>query len=206
MNTLIVVPVRGLRESKLRLASLFDERQRARLMQAMVHHLLTEMPKDVDVAVITRNPGGLAELAPLATVLPQDDDAVGLNGALQQALRYARDCGYRDLLMLPGDLPLIQHDDIESVLLEDGQIVVVGDRDHQGTNGLRIPTDWADSFAFAMGEGSYQRHLLEATRHAAIPVTVYSPGLAHDLDTPDDWYALPETVRQRLSHSIYQEA
>lgn len=190
----------------MRLAPLFDEHQRARLMQAMVHHLLTEMPRDVDIAVITRNPGGLAELAPLAKVLSQEEDAVGLNGALQQALRYARDGGYKDLLMLPGDLPLVRHDDIESVLLEDGQIVVVGDRDHQGTNGLRIPTAWADSFAFGMGEGSYQRHLLEAARHAVVPVTVYSPGLAHDLDTPDDWYALPETVRQRLMRSIYQEA
>ncbi len=206
MNTVVVVPVRGLRESKMRLAPLFDQRQRARLMQVMVHHLLTEMPREIDVVVITRNPDGLAELAPLATVLPQDEAAIGLNGALQQALRYARDSGYRDLLMLPGDLPLIQHDDIESVLLEDGQIVVVGDRDHQGTNGLRIPTDWADSFSFSMGEGSYQRHLLEAVRNAVVPVTIYSPGLAHDLDTPDDWYALPETVRQRLTCAIYQEA
>lgn len=204
MSTLVVIPVRGLRESKTRLAPLFDERQRARLMEAMVRRLIAEIPADVDIAVITRNPVGLADLEPIAHVIPQEAEAVGLNGALQQSMRYARLGGYTDLLMLPGDLPVVQHDDIESVLLEDGQIVVVGDRDHQGTNGLRLPTSWSESFVFRMGEGSYRHHLTEAQRHGVVPVTVYAPALAHDLDSPDDWYALPETIRMQLMHSMYQ--
>lgn len=199
MSTLIAIPIRGTLPSKTRLASLFSGVERLQLVRAMLDAMLNEIPAGIDVVVITRSPAFLAGLPGHVRVLEQVLTLPGLNGSLHQSIRFARDHGYHDLLMLPGDLPLLREHEIESVLLEEGQLIIVGDRDQEGTNGLRLPTSLAEVFAFGMGEHSFARHRTEAQRHGMLPVTVYYQGLAHDLDSPDDWFALPEDVRERLT-------
>ncbi len=202
MNTLIVIPVRGTSGSKSRLSTLFDQRERDILVHEMLAHMLTQIPEGADVAVITRNPAAVEDSASNVKILKQDEAYPGLNGSLQQALIQARDAGYKDMLMLPGDLPLLQQHEIEALLLEEGTIVLAGDRDQEGTNGLRVPTRFADAFTFGMGVHSFVHHLAEARLHGTGAITVYHRGLAHDLDTSDDWWALPELSRDRLMKSM----
>lgn len=206
MSTLITIPVRGTMPSKTRLASLFDDEQRVILVRSMLQHMLSQMPQGVDVAIITHAPGFLTDVSPTVEIIEQDFAYVGLNGSLQQALGHASRYGYNELLMLPGDLPLLAEHEVTSLLLEEGRMVLVGDRDHEGTNGLRLPTAWADRFEFAMGPQSFSHHIAEARRMGTVPVTVYHRGLAHDLDTPDDWLALPEDVRERLTDRMQMAA
>lgn len=202
MSTLIVIPVRGLPGSKSRLAPIFDTDQRTFLVRAMLQHMVSQIPAGADVAVITRNPAAVEGLGPQVQVLAQRADYYGLNGSLQQALWQARDAGYVDMLMMPGDLPLVSAREIESLLLEEGTIVLAGDRDQEGTNGLRVPTRFAETFTFGMGTNSFLHHLAEARMHGTGAITVYHRGLAHDLDTPDDWHTLPLQVRDRLLHRM----
>lgn len=209
MNTLIVVPVRGLTGSKSRLAPIFDDHQRMQLMWSMARHLVSQVPPGVDLALVTRNVVGVELQVPGVRVIEQWPEAVGLNGSLQQALRMAHAEGYRDMLMLPADLPIVTSHEIGLLLMEDGEIVIVGDRDQNGTNGLRLPTRLAEKFRFGMGQGSFAHHIAEARSLGINPLTVYQPGLAHDLDTPDDWRSLPAQTRAWLTmsmHAIMQEA
>ena len=202
MNTLIVIPVRGTSGSKSRLAPIFDADERDILVREMARHMLTQIPAGADVAIITRNPSAVADIDAEAMILPQSEAYPGLNGSLQQALLQARDAGYKDMLMLPGDLPLVQLHEIEALLLEEGIIVLAGDRDQEGTNGLRVPTRFAETFTFGMGIHSFVHHLAEARLHGTGAITVYHRGLAHDLDTPDDWEALPQHTRVRLMNTM----
>jgi 2-phospho-L-lactate guanylyltransferase len=202
VSTLVVIPVRGLTGSKSRLAPLFDSEQRTLLVRAMLEHMVSQVPAGADLAVITRNTDAAEGLGSGVQVLAQRDDFPGLNGSLQQALWQARDAGYADMLMLPGDLPLVSAREIESLLLEEGTIVLAGDRDQEGTNGLRVPTRFAETFTFGMGTNSFVHHLAEARMHGTGAITVYHRGLAHDLDTPDDWHTLPLQVRDRLIHRV----
>lgn len=172
------------------------------LVHKMLEHMLTQIPDHADVAVITRNPAAVADLAAHVQVVAQDDHFDGLNGSLQQSLFLARDAGYIDMLMLPGDLPLVTKHEIDDLLHEEGTIVLAGDRDQEGTNGLRLPTRFADSFTFGMGTYSFVHHLAEARLHGTAAITVYHRGLAHDLDTPDDWDALPVATREDLMKSM----
>ena len=206
MSTLIAIPVRGTMPSKTRLASLFDDEQRVALVRSMLEHMLSQMPAGVDVAVITRSPEFVSDVPNTVEVIEQDFAYAGLNGSLQQALIHANKHGYKELLMLPGDLPMLAEHEVASLLLEEGRMVLVGDRDHEGTNGLRLPTAWADQFYFAMGPHSFTHHIAEAHRLGVVPVTVYHRGLAHDLDTPDDWLALPDDVRERLNERMHMAA
>lgn len=164
--------------------------------------MLAQMPDGADVAVITRNPSAVADLSADVQVIAQSEDYRGLNGSLQQALYQARDAGYADMLMLPGDLPLVTRHEIDDLLHEEGTIVLAGDRDQEGTNGLRLPTRFAETFTFGMGTHSFVHHLAEARLHGTAAITVYHRGLAHDLDTPDDWNALPAESRERLMKSM----
>jgi 2-phospho-L-lactate guanylyltransferase len=202
VSTLVVIPVRGIPGSKSRLAPVFDMQQRTLLVRAMLEHMVSQMPAEVDLGVITRSPAAVASLGPDVQILEQREDYPGLNGSLQQALWQARDAGYSDMLMLPGDLPLVTVREIESLLLEEGTIVLAGDRDQEGTNGLRVPTRFAGTFTFGMGTNSFVHHLAEARMHGSGAITVYHRGLAHDLDTPDDWHTLPLQVRERLIHRM----
>lgn len=202
MRSLIVIPVRGLTGSKSRLAPMFGEYQRQLLVHEMLVGMLSQIPDGADVAVITRNTAAVSDLAPDVQVIAQSEDSPGLNGSLQQALIQAREAGYADMLMLPGDLPLVTRHEIEDLLHEEGIIVLAGDRDQEGTNGLRLPTRFADSFTFGMGTHSFVHHLAEARLHGTAAITVYHRGLAHDLDTPDDWDALPAETRERLMKSV----
>lgn len=172
------------------------------LVHEMLEHMLQQIPDHADVAVITRNPAAVADLPSEVQVIAQRADFEGLNGSLQQAVLQARDAGYVDMLMLPGDLPLVTHHEIDDLLHEEGTIVLAGDRDQEGTNGLRLPTRFADSFTFGMGTHSFVHHLAEARLHGAAAITVYHRGLAHDLDTPDDWNALPIETRERLMRRV----
>lgn len=202
MSTLITIPVRGTMPSKTRLAPLFDDEQRVSLVRSMIAHMISEMPQGIDVAIITRSPDFLPAMPATMEIIEQEFAYAGLNGSLQQALLHARKYGYTEMLMLPGDLPMLARHEVDSLLLEEGRMVLVGDRDHEGTNGLRIPTAWADRFHFAMGPHSFAHHIQEAQRHGEVPVSVYHRGLAHDLDTPDDWRALPDEIRQRLMRQM----
>lgn len=172
------------------------------LVHKMLEHMLTQIPDHADVAVITRNPAAVSDLAADVQVVAQDDHFEGLNGSLQQSLLVARDAGYIDMLMLPGDLPLVTRHEIDDLLHEEGTIVLAGDRDQEGTNGLRLPTRFADSFTFGMGTHSFVHHLAEARLHGTAAITVYHRGLAHDLDTPDDWNTLPVATREDLMKSM----
>lgn len=201
-----MIPVRGTLPSKTRLTPLFDDVQRANMVRMMVNHMLGQMPADVDVAVITRSPEFLEDVPPTVELIEQEFAYAGLNGSLQQALLHAQQFGYTDLLMLPGDLPLLAEHEVSSLLLEEGRMVIVGDRDQQGTNGLRLPTAWAHTFRFGMGMQSFAHHVSEAHRHRTVPVTVYHRGLAHDLDTPDDWFALPVETREQLTDRMHAAA
>ncbi len=192
--------------SKTRLSPLFDDDQRVILVRSMLTHMIGQMPEEVDVAVITRSPDFLPILPRTVEIIEQDFAYPGLNGSLQQALLHARRYEYTDLLMLPGDLPLLARHEVSSLLLQEGRMVLVGDREHEGTNGIRLPTAWADTFEFAMGQHSFAHHMEEAKRFGTVPVTVYHRGLAHDLDTPDDWRALPENVRRRLTERMHMVA
>lgn len=202
MTTVAVIPVRGTMPSKTRLGPILDTPTRQTLvcqMLSIVSRAVLAVESFADVWVITRNPEGIASSLPAGVrVIEQEGRYPGLNGSLQQAHRLAQAETFRDMLMLPADLPLATPAEIESFLMEDGDIVIAGDRDFAGTNGLRLPTRLAGEFHFAMGEGSFGHHRAESLRLGILPRTVYLRGLAYDVDTSADWFGLPESTRAAL--------
>jgi 2-phospho-L-lactate guanylyltransferase len=117
-----------------------------------------------------------------------DDSGGGLNAALGLACRYAVARGARVVAVLPSDLPNVTADDAKALvasLRPAPCCVIAPDEQEEGTNALALAPPEPDFFRF--GPNSFQAHL-ELARASGMTVRVLRrPGLAHDLDTPDEY-------------------
>ena len=110
----------------------------------------------------------------------------GLNPALEEGRRRALDLGASTLLVFPADLPLLEEDDVRTVLqaAEGRSVVISPDGARSGTNALLIRPP--DVLPFAFGPDSFEAHL-EAARQRGLDLTVCERShLAFDLDTAGD--------------------
>ena len=110
-----------------------------------------------------------------------DVPASGTNAAARAALR-ASD-GARALLVL-ADLPLLATSDLEALLDVNAPVVIAPDRHRHGTNALELAPP--SVIAPAFGRESFRVHRERAARAKARVRIVRTPGLATDVDSPDD--------------------
>ena len=67
-----------------------------------------------------------------------------------------------------------------------GEIAIASDRHGTGTNAISLPLPEAEGFSFAFGPDSFARHQAEADRLGLRIEEIRSPGLARDIDEPED--------------------
>jgi 2-phospho-L-lactate guanylyltransferase len=112
---------------------------------------------------------------------------IDLNQALQQATRAAVGSGASAVLVVPADLPLVTADDLRELvsLAESPPVVVIApDRRQAGTNALLASP--AGLIEYAFGASSFDRHRALALAAGARVLVCDRPGLALDLDLPED--------------------
>lgn len=121
--------------------------------------------------------------------------STGLNESLSEALPVI-------VSLHPNSAIVIAHGDIadprrlDDLLMgttdiaDESAVVIVPDRHHDGTNVLRLSSRVVREWRFEYGPGSFERHVLQAHSRGWSLVVHEEPGLAIDLDTPED-LALP---------------
>src|SRR5687767_15374741 len=198
MRTLAILPIKSFGAAKQRLSGLLGNGSRQALAQAMFLDVLASLRRvpGIDaVAVVTAD--GDAEVAARrgGVHLLRDPDESGQTPAAKIGIRHALDLGFERVLLVPGDTPLIESGEIESMLVraeEDGTAaVIVPDRHGSGTNALLLSP--ADVLAPSFGPDSLQRHR-EAAVASGIEHRVEAiSSLMLDVDTPDDLTLLAAT-------------
>ncbi|MPV89571.1 2-phospho-L-lactate guanylyltransferase [Georgenia ruanii] len=197
-----VVPLRA--GGKTRLAGVLGAAERERLVTVLARHVVGALLAEVPVLVVTGDPGFAAralEPAPRLRLVPQPPDRPGLNAAVALGRDAAAAAGASRLLVAHADLPLLTAADVRALLAPAAPVVLAPDRAGEGTNALVLDTD-ARSFAFRFGPGSRAAHAAEAARLGLGVELVRRAGTAADLDTPEDWAALPGDVRDRLRSAV----
>ena len=167
----------------MRLAGVLAPPERAALARKMAEHVVMAarpLPAivvcdDAEVSLWARTVGARVLLEP----------GLGLNGAVNAALRQLGQERYRQVVVAHADLPLATN--LSSLAEIDG-ITLVPDRHQEGTNVISLPTGC--SFRFAYGPGSFRRHQDQARRTGLPWRVVYDPGLAWDVDIPADMAAV----------------
>jgi 2-phospho-L-lactate guanylyltransferase len=185
MNTWVVIPIKLPENAKVRLAGVLSEAERTALADAMLRHVVgaAQAADHVQhVALLGPSRLGLAE-----DMLLLADPGGGLNPALDAALAQVLDQNAQRLIILFADLPQLTSLDIELLAAApSGTIAIAPDRYGTGTNALSLPLPAAKHFTFAFGPDSFVQHRAEAQRLGIALEEVHSPGLARDVDMPED--------------------
>ena len=187
MSVRIIVPHRGLAVAKTRLASVLDDAEREALAKRLLERVLGVVREACDDVVVITPSEALGPLVTAAGARLAVQRGMGLNAGLDQARREALSDGVTTLVILHGDLPNLEADDVLALLAAvppGGGVAIAPDRAGRGTNGLALRPPGAIGFRF--GVESLAAHRQEAEAADAPVVEVDRPGLAFDLDTPAD--------------------
>jgi len=180
----VVIPMKPLAGAKERLAPALNPGERRRLSLAMLADVIAAARRFERVWVLNSDPDAAA-VAIDAGVEPILDPApgLGLNASLTEATKRSLDEGANGVLIVSADVPAVSAEDLEA-LSDKAGLALAPDRSGSGTNALwRAP---ANAIEVAFGTSSRAAHERLA-REAALDVRVIDrPGLALDVDTPDD--------------------
>ena len=188
--------------AKQRLADVLGGGSRNALAQAMFSDVLSTLrhvPGLDEIAVVTGDRDAeSAASGELVTVL-HDSAQSGQSDAALIGIRHALEIGCDRAVLVPGDTPLLQPGEIARLMAGTGGVVVVPDRHRTGTNALVL---WPpDAIEPSFGPDSCARHLA-AAEAAGVPHRVEQvPGLALDVDTPDDLAELAAALQGRRGHA-----
>jgi 2-phospho-L-lactate guanylyltransferase len=197
-----VVPVKDLDHAKQRLASALSAKERRELFGAMLEDVLSALARSEGLAgilLVTRDPEARA-LAPRyrARVLAEDANR-GHTVASSLGARVLAQQGVGGMVQVPADVPLITPEDVAALLQAHGEapaITLAPSRDERGSNAVVCSPP--DLLPLRFGEDSFVPHLRRARELGVAPRVVRRPGLALDIDTPEDlaaFLAAPSKTR-----------
>jgi 2-phospho-L-lactate/phosphoenolpyruvate guanylyltransferase len=193
VRTAAILPVKSFSRAKHRLGDAVGGAEREELAAAMVGDVLAALSAVAeidDIVVVTTEP-----LAAGDAVVIDDPEQAGQSAAAARGIDAALARGAERALLVPGDCPAIDPQELGALLAGGGDVVIVPDRHGTGTNALLLepPTIVSPSF----GAGSFARHAALA-RAAGAEVKVRElPSLGLDVDTPDDLAALRRALETR---------
>lgn len=199
MTTLAILPIKSFDEAKQRLSAELDPTPRRALVEAMFSDALVALrrAKLVDQVLVVSSDHVAQRIAGGYDAMVLEDEDVGHNDATARGAARALELGVDRVLMIPGDCPLMDPIELDSLLsrvVAAPSVLIVPDRHGTGTNALVLTPP--DAMAPAFGPGSHERHRQNATAAGISVETVEVGSLALDVDTPEDLAAVEATLEQ----------
>lgn len=194
MSTHAIIAVRGGPKAKSRLSGRLDRWQRAELVEAMLLDMVERLHivRGIErIWVVTPTPtiANVARLAGASTIC--DIGCGGLNGAFGQARdRICAEFPIAATMLLPGDLPLLNEEEVDVLLraVSPEAVALAPAASDGGTGALALPARCSIPLAF--GADSFDRHMRAAERAGFATHKVEAPNLGFDIDDPADLDAL----------------
>jgi 2-phospho-L-lactate guanylyltransferase len=196
MNT-VLLPVKDFRQAKQRLLSALDSDARAGLARAMLQDVLQVIARARSphrVVVFTACDEAIEMSKPFGFDIVIEESVDGHSAAVNRMVE-TLSAGCARIISIAGDLPRLLPSELDFALEAASEpITLIPSRDWTGTNGVVFITP--SRIAMEYGEGSFRRHLSRAAA-AGIPSDVMDlPGIAFDIDTPEDLQAFMEDPRK----------
>ncbi|HEY6946539.1 MAG TPA: 2-phospho-L-lactate guanylyltransferase [Candidatus Acidoferrum sp.] len=192
----LLLPVKDLRNAKKRLAGVLTREERFGLVEAMLSDMIrtVQSVRRAEKIFVVTNYQPVLDLAEEnGWEILREDRQISESDSVDAASRICEQRGICSLLRLPLDLPLVQARDIDELLAIECQLpamVIVPSRDGTGTNALlRTPPTL---FPSHFGEGSFAKHVAEATQTGAQVFIRRNPRLEMDVDDESDLRVLLE--------------
>ncbi|MDE1764992.1 MAG: 2-phospho-L-lactate guanylyltransferase [Thaumarchaeota archaeon] len=202
-----IVPVKTFSRAKTRLNLSTEKTEKiCRVMLESVLGALSQSEIVEKTLIVSRDDTALGIGKKFSAVGIYDHEELGVNNAVKLADDYLLKEGFDSTIVLPQDIPLIQAEDIRTLLnfrLQDRCVLVVPSRRFDGTNALfRSPANVMETH---YDEDSYKIHLNTAEMRNAAPALVLIRRMMLDVDDQSDLnmimsYDLP--VSRLLSNAL----
>jgi len=193
-GTWALVPARSFATAKSRLG--LPRSARAALARALFGHVCDAVAASSRLAgllVATDGDDVADDAAARGLGVLYDQGQPPLAAVVDRGLAQLAARGATAALVVMADLPLVAASDLDAVVaaLADADVAAAPDRDELGTNALAIRLDPDRAAATCFGHrDSYLRHVAATAAGGLRLATCRRPGLAFDLDWPDDVDAL----------------
>ena len=191
MPTAAILPVKRFSQAKQRLHPALGAGSRTALAAAMFADVLAALRHAslIDTILLVSGEPTVQDVAMESEVtLIADLSEKGQSPAALSGLARASALGYDSALLIPGDTPLIDPLEIDSLVsstaLADVDVVIVPDRHGTGTNALVMNP--GGTFQPQFGPDSLQRHVEQAKRRSMRHEVRPLESLALDIDTGED--------------------
>jgi 2-phospho-L-lactate guanylyltransferase len=199
VKTLAILPVKSFGAAKQRLAESFGAGFRQALAQAMFTDVLRSLrraPELDEIVVVTSDRVAESAADGHGVRVLADTAQAGQSEAALIGIRHALAEGFERAVLVPGDTPLMERDDLARLLAPAVPgVVIVPDRHGTGTNALVLTPP--DAIAPSFGPGSFARHVALAEA-AGVPHRVERvSALELDVDTPGDLAELAAQLELR---------
>lgn len=183
------VPVKDLVNAKQRLTRALAPDERMALARAMLRDVLRALGRaGLDaVWVVTRDDEVSGIVRALGAKVLGEPENRGHTAAVALAQAHAARADARVFLTLPGDVPLVTAQEIRALAdaaAAPTSAVFAPSRSGLGTNGVALAPPTAMPLEF--GEPSFDNHLAAARERGLTLRVLALPGLAVDIDGPDD--------------------
>jgi 2-phospho-L-lactate/phosphoenolpyruvate guanylyltransferase len=203
----IVIPVKSPSRAKYRLEAVLSEPERSRLALTTARDVFDAVSKLQGYGrfVISDDPAMLEEGRRFGLEPLTDGVSQGQSAAVHQGFAAAWDRGYTAALTIPADVPAVTSEELDELcrFRPEIEVLLTPDREHTGTNGLRLVPPHAITLRF--GEDSFNLHLSEARRANRSVEVKEVEGLRYDLDRPDDIVAFMQLNRQTATRDLLTE-
>lgn len=202
MRTLAVLPVKSFWRAKQRIGAAVADSVRPGLAEAMAGDVLAALGRvhGLDaIVVVTADSQARALAAEAGAAVVHDDREAGQSAAAELGIAAAVRRGAERVLLVPGDCPALDPQEVDRLLAAHGPrcVVIVPDRHGAGTNALLLAPPHAVAPSF--GPGSFARHAAVARAAGATVRVAQLPSLGLDVDTPDDLAALRAALAARAN-------
>jgi len=204
---MILVPVKNLHNAKQRLAPVLPQSDRTELAQTMLQDVLEAVSQasSDEVALVTSDSFALDLASFFNFEVIRDDSNLSETDAIATATQACLRRGIQTTVVIPGDIPLIRAAEIQQIYENAPECgcVLVPSSDKRGTNAvLRRP---AALFPLRFGNDSFMPHLTSAIAAESSVVVLALPGIALDVDTPDDLQQLALALGEKRSQLLARQ-
>ena len=208
-----VLPIKNLENVKSRLAPSLSLPERVKLFRCMVEDVIfavAGVPGLHGILVVTRDPEIRDLAASFGARVLEESGNDGHDIAVLRAVRWLSARGETGLMQLPGDIPTVTSDELSDVLAVHGSaqtssctFTISPSHDYGGSNCIVCTPP--DVVPLKFGEDSFRRHLARARDAGVESRIVERPGIALDIDNPEDLARLAATPGRTMTHRFLDD-
>ena len=189
MRGMLLIPFKSMATAKQRLSDALDAEQRSQFAEAMLRDVLAAaagVKGRIDVAIVTGDSRAQEIAKKLGFLIIEDEQNESETAAIEMATECCEQRGYDTTIVVPADIPLITHQELNHVLdvaPEQGAVFVPA-YDGRGSNCvLRRP---ASLIPLRFGNDSFLPHCEAMTKTGNELIILEMPGIGLDIDNPHE--------------------